>query len=78
MDIEAQLKKILAIALQKDISEIHTEVISTDVQEWDSLQQMNIIVALEEEFSIRFNETESILLNSYSSLLEAVRGRVEG
>ena len=73
MDTEERLKNILAIALKKDLSEIHEDFTAQEVKEWDSLQQMNIIVALEKEFDIRFSEEESILLNSYKSLLEAIR-----
>ena len=73
MKTEEKLKQIISSVLQKDITVISNGFSPENVKEWDSLQQMNIIVAIEEEFNIRFGEAESILLKSYAELLKAIQ-----
>jgi acyl carrier protein len=70
--MEKRFKEILATVLETTPDSIDESMSSDTVQEWDSLRQMNLIVALEEEFSIRFEEEESLLLNSYAALLQTV------
>ena len=36
---------------------------------WDSLQQINVVVTLEEEFGIRFSDDELPQLTSYEGIL---------
>ncbi len=76
--MEERFNKILAIALDLKVEEVNSKMSSETVDNWDSLKQMNIIVAMEEEFEISFDEAESILLNTYSSLLVAVREKLPG
>lgn len=73
--MENRLKKILASFLDLQ-NEMIDEIISAEtIEGWDSLKQMNIIVAIEEEFDIQFDEEESILANSYVSLLKLIKDK---
>jgi acyl carrier protein len=74
--MEEKFNSILAAAFNKDLSEINDKMDSESIAEWDSLKQMNIIVALEEEFTIYFDEDESILLKDYKGLLNAVKTKL--
>ena len=74
--MEERFKKILAISLELNTEDVNNEISFDNVINWDSLKQMNIIVALEEEFGIGFEEAESILLNNYNSLFDAVQEKV--
>ena len=44
-----------------------------NVDKWDSLKQMQIIVAIEDEFKIRFNEDDLIHANSVEKLLKTIQ-----
>jgi acyl carrier protein len=76
--VEEQFRKILASVLEVDIAKIDSGVSSDTFEAWDSLKQMNLIVALEEEFGIRFEEAESLLLNNYTSILQAIETKMAG
>ena len=71
--MENRLKKILASLLDLKDEIIDEKISAETIDGWDSLKQMNIIVAIEEEFDILFDEEESILANSYVALLEQIR-----
>lgn len=70
--MDERLKKILASILEIDEDSIDEEISSENFDAWDSFKQMNIIIAIEEEFGLQFDEDESILSNSYSSLLKII------
>ena len=66
--METKLKSILAILFNVDSADIDENFSSNTVENWDSLKQMNLVVAIEEEFEIMLDEAESLLTDSYSSL----------
>lgn len=71
--MEDKLKKLLAVMLGVDEGQIDENASIETIEGWDSLKQMNIIVAIEEEFDIQFDEEESILSDSYESLLNLIK-----
>lgn len=76
MKTEEKFNSILAITFNIDISEVKKDLSDKTLKQWDSLKQMNLIVAIEEEFKINFDEAESILLKDYQSLLRALKNKL--
>ena len=74
--MENKLKKLLSVILDVDKKRIDNNTSADNINGWDSLKQMNIIVAIEEEYDVQFNEEESILSNSYIALLDAIKKKV--
>ena len=52
--IESSIREIMAIVFKVDVAEITDDISSVNFERWDSLAHMNLLVALEEEFDIRF------------------------
>ena len=71
--MEDKLKKMLSALLGIDEEEINMKTSQETIEGWDSLKQMNIIVAIEEEFDIQLEEEESILTDSYQAFLELIK-----
>ena len=62
--VEEQIKKIMSIVFKIPVEQIQDDSSPNTLELWDSLGQMNLIVALEEEFQIIFTDDETIeLLN---------------
>lgn len=59
MKNEAKLKAIVSGILGVSEVDIHDDLSTTDVDTWDSLNHINLITAVEEEFGIQF-PTESM------------------
>lgn len=75
--VEERVKKVLSQLFGIPASDIN-ETTSPDVLEkWDSLAHMNLIIALEEEFGIIFNEIQVIEMLNYPLVLLAVKEAVE-
>ncbi len=75
--MENKLKKLLSVLLGIDEEKINNDVSSETIEGWDSLRQMNIIVAIEEEFDIQFDEEESILADNYQALLSLIQKKTK-
>ena len=48
------------------------------IDEWDSLKHMSLIVALEEEFSIRFTDNEMTSLLNLELIVHIISSKVVG
>lgn len=73
--MDDRLRKILATVLELEEDAIEESISSLNIESWDSFKQMNIIIAIEEEYGFMFNEEESILSNSYASLLQIINNK---
>lgn len=49
---------------------------SSDIEDWDSLAQINLIVAIEEEYNIKFNLEEVSKLNNVGEMLELIKKKI--
>ena len=72
-----RIRKVLASVLGISIDRIHDDSSVETVEEWDSLKQINLIMALEEEFSVTFEDDDVMELTSLDRIikkLEALTG----
>ena len=53
-EVNQRVIEVMAAVLEMDPSLIPSDASPGVLEKWDSLRHMNLIVALEEEFSIRF------------------------
>ena len=49
-----------------------------DIEDWDSLAQMNLVVAIEKHFKIRFKVEEIASLHNVGEMLKLIEQRVKG
>lgn len=63
--MEQKLKTIMASVFEVDEKEIGEDASPDTLENWDSLRQLNLVSALEEEFSIEFDDEEIAEMLSY-------------
>ncbi len=71
--MENRIKKVMSEVLGIDEASISDSTSPENVESWDSLKQMNIIVALEEEFDIEFNDEDIIEMLNFKLINEIVK-----
>lgn len=57
-NIETRIKKTLSIVFKVPVAEIDNNASLHSFKEWDSLNHMKMVIGLEEEFSIKLDQTE--------------------
>ena len=72
MENELKLKQILAGTFQLEVNEIDDDASPDTLDKWDSLQHLNLIMSLEEGFSISFSEDEVVEMMSVALIKEVL------
>ncbi|MFQ5603406.1 MAG: acyl carrier protein [bacterium] len=75
-DIQNQIREIMA-----DIFNVSPQIIDESsspetIESWDSLQHLNLVLALEESFGIQFSIEEIQSMRSFLTVLETVENRL--
>ena len=47
-----------------------------DIEDWDSLAQMNLIAAIEERFKVKFRVSEFAELKNVGEMVEVIKSRI--
>jgi acyl carrier protein len=71
MDLDARLRAVMAAVLKVPAGEIGEASSMDTIASWDSLQHMNLVLALEEEFGITVPDEDAANITSFR-LIRAV------
>ena len=70
---EKDLKNVLAVLFKVDVDEINDNSSMDNVERWDSLSHLKLVLALEDECKISFTEEESIEILSFGLIKEVMK-----
>ena len=68
-----KIKQIMADIFEIPVEEIDDDSNADTIAQWDSLKHMALVLAIEEEFEIMFEEHHIIEIVSYQKILETVQ-----
>ena len=74
-DTEQRVRQVLAAVLGLEPAALQADSSAESIEGWDSMRQINVIFALEDEFKIQFSDEEVASLSSFRRLCEAVQTR---
>ncbi|MGE5679379.1 MAG: acyl carrier protein [Bacillota bacterium] len=74
--ISERLKKAILEALEIEDYDIHDETTADQVPGWDSLSHVNVILAVEKEFNLRFKSMEVLKLKKVGDLQKLVDSKL--
>ena len=73
MDVQEKVIQVLVNILQVSPDKISTKTTSDDIEKWDSLNHINMIQALEQEFGIRYDQEQMVSMLSVEEIIEATK-----
>ena len=71
IEILEDVRKIFIEVLDEEVLDIQMKTTADDIDEWDSLNHIQLIVGIERHFKIRFSSSE---MQSYSNVGEMIEG----
>ena len=77
-EILEKVGEILISVLQHEKFELKDDLVAADVDGWDSLTHMAIIVAIEEKFNITFKLKELNKLTNLGALMGLIQSKLPG
>lgn len=57
-DVYERMNEIFRDIFDDDAISVNAETVAEDIEEWDSLEHINLIVAIEKEFGMKFTLNE--------------------
>ena len=60
--LEDRIKYVMSAVFELPIDQITDDISSDNINAWDSLKHMNLVVALEDEFNVQFTDDNIIEL----------------
>ena len=76
MELLAKLNEIFCEVFDDEDLKINLEMTANDVEGWDSLSHINLIVAIETRFDIRFKQREVLLFKNISDLFKCIQTKL--
>jgi acyl carrier protein len=69
-ELERRLKTTVAAVLDLDPAALGDDASPETIPNWDSIKQMDIILAVEDEFNVRFKDEVFTEISSYALIRE--------
>ena len=77
-EIKTRARAVLAKTLKADPAAITDHASQTELSDWDSVRHMNVVLALENDFGIEFEDAELPTLTSLPLLVAAIEKHAAG
>ena len=74
--ISQELKKVILHELDLDDFDLQDETMAPEVPGWDSLNHVNIIVAVENKFGVKFKSYEVLRLKNVGDLQKLLNAKL--
>jgi len=78
MTTMGKLTSIFRMVFDDDEIAIERQTTANDVDGWDSLSHVNLIVAVENSFGIRFTQKELLTFRNVGDLLDSIESKIAG
>lgn len=75
--ITDELKKVILNELNISSYDINEETTAKDVPGWDSLRHMNIILAVETQFNVKFKGLEVLRIKNVGDLQKLINSKLQ-
>ena len=77
MDTLSRLQNIFRDIFDDETIVLTRETTANNIEEWDSLAQINIIVACESEFGLKFDVSDVAVLKNVGDMLDLVERKLK-
>ena len=75
-EVAAKIQEIFRDLFDDDDLVISDGTTAADVEDWDSLQHINLITAVEREFAVRFSMQEVVAFKNVGDMIDCVMAKL--
>ncbi len=76
MSVQEQLNQVFQLVFDDKNIQIRPEMTADDIEGWDSLSHVNLIVAVESTFNIEFGQREILSFKNVGDLIKSIEGKI--
>jgi acyl carrier protein len=74
--MENRIKNVMSAVFEISVEEINDQTGSDTIDSWDSLNLMNLVVSLEEEFDIQLDEQDIEKILNFKLICEIIKQKL--
>ncbi len=75
-EVHERLTNVFRDVFDNNTLEINDSTTSSDIEGWDSLEHINLVCAIEEEFNINFSMGETVLLKNVGEMEKLILKKI--
>ena len=75
-EVFERLNKVFQDVFDDDSIVVTDETTSADIEDWDSLEHINLVVAVEQEFGMKFNMNEVTTMKNVGEMVGIILSRI--
>lgn len=75
-DIYAKLNEIFRDVFDDESITVNDNTTANDIEDWDSLEHINLVVAIENCFKIKFNMGEVAVLKNVGEMVDLISAKI--
>ncbi len=75
-EIYERLNNVFRDVFDDESITVNENTTSDDIEDWDSLEHINLIVAVEQEFGIKFNMNEVTTMKNVGEMVDIIISRI--
>ena len=75
VEIYEKLNEIFCDVLDLDDIELSDETTANDIEEWDSLAQIQLVVAIEKAFGLKFTSQEIVEWKNFGDMVMSIQNK---
>jgi acyl carrier protein len=75
-DLESAIKRVMADVLELNPAAIHEDTSVDNTPRWDSANHINLVLALEQEFSTSFDVAEFESMLSFFDIVQVMQSKL--
>ena len=76
-EVYERLNNVFRDIFDDDSIIVKPETTSNDIEDWDSLEHINLVVAIEQEFGMKFNMNEVTSMKNVGEMVDIILSRVK-
>ena len=73
-----KLFEILSAVLEIPQDDISSDLTAENVESWDSLKHLNIVLTVEQEFGVAFTDEDILNMLSVQGIMDQIEFRLQG
>ena len=70
------LMKNLKTGFDDDTIEVHDETTANDIEDWDSFEHINLVIAVEKKFNVKFTVGEANEMKNVGEMVDIILERM--
>ncbi len=76
-EIYADLNDVFRDVFDDESITVNDETTSDDVEDWDSLEHINLIAAVEQQFGIKFNMGQIVTMKNVGEMVNIIEAAIK-